>query len=82
MWTCQDVLVGAAPRERNWLNFHAAGKEGWRFFFLHKYIRLVILHTILYENKVVWNKIKRIEDGNIGFTCIYIPNISMERKRL
>ena len=49
---------------------------------VHKYVKLVMAHGVLYEDKVVWIKLEGIEGRNIGIACIYAPNIPTDRRHL
>ena len=46
------------------------------------HIATTIYMRVLYDNRVVWIKLEGIEGGNIGFACVYAPNIPTERRHL
>lgn len=39
-------------------------------------------HGSLYDDRVVRIKLEGIEGGNIGFTCVYAPNIPTDQRHL
>ena len=75
-------VLEAAPGERSWLNSNAAGKGGVGILPNSKYAKLVTEHGALYDNQVVWIKMKGVEGGNIGVTYVYMPNIPTDRRHL
>lgn len=58
---CVSWILEAAPGERRWLNPYAAGKGGLGILFNPKYAKSVTEHGTLYNIRVVWIKMKRVE---------------------
>ena len=70
---CASWILEAAPGKRSWLNPNAAGKRGVGILLANKYAKLVTATGALYENRVVWIKLERVERGNIGLACDICP---------
>ena len=79
---CASQIIEAAPGERSWLNPNAAGNGGVGILFNSKYAKLVTEYGSLYDDKVVWIKIKGVEGGKLGIAYIYASNIPTERRYL
>ena len=72
----------AVPGERSWINPDAVGKIGVGIILSNKYARLIKDQGSLYDNRVVWVKLKDVEGGTLRITCIYAFNIYMDRRHL
>lgn len=59
---------------------NAAGRVGVGIILANKYVKLVITHGTIYEDRVVWIKFEEVEGGNIGIAYIYAPNIPTKDK--
>ena len=79
---CASWILEAALGKRSWLNPNAAGKGGVGILLANKYARLVTATGALYDNRVVWIKLERVEGGNIGLACVYAPNNPTDRRHL
>lgn len=51
-------VLEASPGERSWLNPNAAGKGGVGILLAKKYARLVTAHGSLYDNIIIWIRLK------------------------
>ena len=82
MTECRSWILEVAPGKRSWLNPDAADKGGVGILISQKYAKFVTDHGSFYENRVVWVKLEGIEGGKVELTCIYAPNILMDRRHL
>ena len=74
-------ILEAALRERSWLNSSAAGNRV-EILITNKFAKLVTVTGALYDTRVVWVKLKRVEWGNLEFVCIYAFDIITNRRHL
>lgn len=75
-------IPNAVPGERSSLNPNGAGRGGLGILLANRYAMMVSTHGTLYEYKVVWIKLERMDAGNIGIACVYVPNIPSDRRHL
>ncbi len=74
-------ILEAALRERSWLNSSAAGNRV-EILITNKFAKLVTVTGALYDTRVVWVKLKRVEWENLEFVCIYAFEIITNRRHL